>query len=350
MKRLVSKKNGIRLLQALITSYIIYYIIGYILNGEILSPLEMLSIEFIFVALYMGVTFVVLTYISSYFNKKSYRSKQKLLFRLLELIVVVIAGLALNYLLFIVPTQLRYGEDIILKQPDGRTRLIYSIHLIIALFYYYFVERINTQTQLKNIELQSERLKKENTEAQLMALKNQVNPHFLFNSFSILNSLISVDTGKAQLFLEKLSNIYRVFLENINKNLISLQEEMVVMESYKSLLETRFQNHLEIRISVDDEYKQYLIAPGVSQMLMENAIKHNAFNKNQPLVIDIEASESFLTVKNNRQKRKEPSNSTGIGLKNIQARYQLQVNKNIEIEKDDNYFSVKVPLIKKDKE
>ncbi len=346
MKKFFSKKNGKRLLQAIVTSYVLYYVIAYILNGELEGPLDMLSVEFIFVALYISVTFFVLTYISSYFNKLSYKKEYIWLIRLVELLIVIVVGIALNYLLFVLPTMLRYGQEIMVKQPDGRERLIYALHLIVVLCYYYFVERISTQDRLKDIELRSERLLKENTEAQLLALKNQINPHFLFNSFNILNSLIELDSDRAKLFLEKLSNIYRVFLENINKSLIPLDKEMEVMESYSSLLQTRFQNHLKIHISIDKEDTNWLIPPGVSQMLMENAIKHNGFNKIKPLTIEIFKEDDYLVVKNNKQERVAPSSSTGIGLRNIKARYELQNNRELVIENKKDYFIVKAPLIK----
>ncbi|MGM0579411.1 MAG: sensor histidine kinase [Bacteroidota bacterium] len=346
MKRIFSKKNGKRLLQAIVTSYVLYYVISYILNGELEGPLKMLSVEFIFVALYITVTFFILTYISSRFNKLSAKNEQIWWIRFLELILVIVVGILLNYLLFVLPTILRHGQEIMLKQPDGRSRLIYSLHLIVVLCYYYFVERINTQSRLKDFELKSERLLKENTEAQLLALKNQINPHFLFNSFNILNSLIELDPDRAKQFLEKLSNIYRVFLENINESLIPLNKEIEVMESYSALLQTRFQNHLNIDINLKENNSNWLVPPGVSQMLMENAIKHNGFNKNKPLIIEIYKEGEFLVVKNNKQVRNEPSTSTGIGLRNIKARYELQGNQELLIENTDQFFTVKVPLLK----
>lgn len=346
MERIFSKKNGKRLLQAVLTSYVLYYVIAYILNGELEGPLEMLSVEFLFVALYISVTFFVLTYISSYFNKLSAKKEQIWWIRFLELILVILVGILLNYLLFVLPTIIRHGQEIMLKQPDGRSRLIYSLHLIVVLCYYYFVERINTQSQLRDFELKSERLLKENTQAQLLALKNQINPHFLFNSFNILNSLIELDSGRAKQFLEKLSNIYRVFLENINESLIPLQKEIEVMESYRDLLQTRFHNHLKIDIKIEGNNSELLIPPGVSQMLMENAIKHNGFNKKTPLYIEIYTEGEYLVIKNNKQKRTEPSTSTGIGLRNIKARYELQGNEELLIENTDQYFIVKAPLLK----
>ena len=346
MKNLFTKRNGRRVLQAILTSYLLYYVIAYILNGELENPLEMLSIEFLFVAVYMSVTFLVLNYISTFFNTIAYNSQSLWLIRILELILVIIVGLALNYILFIVPNRINYGEDIMLQQPDGRTRLIYALHLIVALIYYYFVERIQIHNQLKEIEVQSEKLQKENTQAQLLALKNQINPHFLFNSFNILNSLIELEPKRAQLFLEQLSNIYRVFLENINESLIPLQKEIEVMESYRDLLQTRFHNHLKIDIKMEGNNSELLIPPGVSQMLMENAIKHNGFNKKNPLNIEIYTEGEYLVIKNNKQKRTEPSTSTGIGLRNIKARYELQGNEELLIENTDQYFIVKAPLLK----
>ncbi|MGJ3234460.1 sensor histidine kinase [Marivirga sp.] len=250
-------------------------------------------------------------------------------------------------MIIIIPVDIYYADWI--KENDfpvERKRLVISVQMIVAVGYYYFVEQIKSKKALAEAELNAQKLQKENTKAQLQTLKNQINPHFLFNSFNILNSLIELEPKRAQLFLEQLSNIYRVFLENINESLIPLQKEIEVMESYRDLLQTRFHNHLKIEIKIKENNTNWLIPPGVSQMLMENAIKHNGFNKSNPLSIEIYQEGDYIVVKNNKQERTEPSTSTGIGLRNIKARYELQGNEKLLIENTDQYFIVKAPLLK----
>lgn len=347
MKSLLNKKNGKVLLQAFLTSYFIYYLFSFIVNGVLFNPLRIFSFNFFLVVIYVSVIFFGSKYISDFFHKLSLKWQNLTTVKALELFTILAISLFLNYAIVIIPVDIYY-EDWIKENnfPPERKRLVIALQMIVAVGYYYFVEQIKSKKALTNVELKAQKLEKENTAAQLLALKNQINPHFLFNSFNILNSLIELDSERAKVFLEKLSNIYRVFLENIYESLIPLEKEMEVMKSYSSLLQTRFQNHLKIHINLDKEDTNWLIPPGVSQMLMENAIKHNGFNKSKPLTIEIFKEGEFLVVKNNKQERKEPSSSTGIGLKNIKARYELQNHQELLIENKEDYFIVKAPLIK----
>jgi LytS/YehU family sensor histidine kinase len=316
-------------------------------NGVFRNPITMINFNFFLVVIYLCIIFFGSKYVSGFFNKLSRNGQNLLTVRILELITVLLVSLILNYVIIIIPVDIYFADWI--KENDfpiERKRLVISVQMIVAVGYYYFVEQIKSKKALAEAELNTQKLQKENTKAQLQTLKNQINPHFLFNSFNILNSLIELEPKRAQLFLEQLSNIYRVFLENINESLIPLKKEIEVMENYSSLLQTRFQNHLNININLDKKDTDWLIPPGVSQMLMENAIKHNGFNKSKPLTIEIYKEGEYLVIKNNKQKRTEPSTSTGIGLRNIKARYELQGNEELLIENTDQFFTVKAPLLK----
>ena len=347
MNRIINKKNGKVIVQAFLTSYFIYYLFSFIVNGVVYNPLRILSFNFFLVVIYVNVIFFGSKYLSDFFNRLITKWNNVKAIKTIELLTVLIIALFLNYTIVIIPVDIYYKDLIVQSNfPPERERLVISLQMIVAVGYYYFVEQIKAKKALAEVELKAQKLKKENTQAQLLALKNQINPHFLFNSFNILNSLIELDSGRAKQFLEKLSNIYRVFLENINESLIPLQKEIEVMESYRDLLQTRFHNHLKIDIKMEGNNSELLIPRGVSQMLMENAIKHNGFNKKTPLYISIYTEVEYLVIKNNKQKRTEPSTSTGIGLRNIKARYELQGNEELLIENTDQYFIVKAPLLK----
>jgi sensor histidine kinase YesM len=176
------------------------------------------------------------------------------------------------------------------------------------------------------------------------SLKDQIQPHFLFNSFSVLSTIIEEDPKLAVEFVAKLSKIYRYVLEN-RTQLVDLQTELEYLEHYIFLLKTR---HGEsIVINIDFENTESLLPILSLQMLVENALKHNYFSRERPLVIDIYAENaSFLVVSNGLNRRKEDIQSTKFGLKNIQNRYELLVEKEIEVKSDESHFTVKLPIIR----
>lgn len=191
-----------------------------------------------------------------------------------------------------------------------------------------------------------ERFKQESAEFQLAMLKSQVNPHFLFNSLNTLSSLIHRDTKKAADFVQKLAKVYRHVLENKEKELIYLSEELQFLEHYMDLLTTRFGDAIQFEWNIDKAVLQKHIAPLTLQMLVENAIKHNIRSKRKPLHIRLYTDKSLkLCVTNNIQPRKMVGFSSGIGLNNIQSRYQFLTEEKIEIMKNEQQFSVKIPLL-----
>lgn len=193
-----------------------------------------------------------------------------------------------------------------------------------------------------------ERFKKENIEFHFEMLKNQVNPHFLFNSLNTLSSLIYTNQDTAAKFVRQLARVYRYVLENRDKEVISLKEELTFLQSFIYLIHLRFSENLKVEIDIPEKMQHKLIAPMTLQMLIENAIKHNIVSHKKPLTIQIYADMfDHITVTNNLQKKEVREYSSNIGLKNISSRYGFITDRKIIIEENRDYFKVRVPLLEK---
>jgi LytS/YehU family sensor histidine kinase len=188
-------------------------------------------------------------------------------------------------------------------------------------------------------------LKEEHIKSQFEALKNQVNPHFLFNNLNVLSSLIHIDKDAASTFVRQMSKVYRYVLEFKEQESIDLKEEITFLDSYFYLLKTRFGDNLQITSKIPDEYLKRKIVPMALQMLVENAIKHNVISNIKPLEIVLGVENDHLFVRNNLQKKSSVELSSGIGLQNIKRRYDFLTTKKVLVEDDENYFTVKIPLL-----
>lgn len=190
-----------------------------------------------------------------------------------------------------------------------------------------------------------DQLDQERSQAELQALTNEMDPHFIFNSLNTLNHLILNNPHQAHLFNNKLAQVYKYFLINKTRELISLKDEMEFIDNYFYLLQIRHDNKLQLRAELNNDDNKAMIPPCAVQVLVENAIKHNEFTENDPLFINITMIGHYLRVSNNTKPKTYAVNSTGIGLKNLSSRYRIITKKNIEIEKNLDSFTVKLPLI-----
>jgi len=208
-------------------------------------------------------------------------------------------------------------------------------------------QKIEERTlQLTSAKTQLLRLQKENLQSQFEMLKNQVNPHFLFNSLNVLVSLIKLEPDTAERFTEQLSKVYRYVLENKEKDLVSLETELDFLKAYVYLLEIRFMDKIKININLPEDKLIMQLPPIALQLLIENAIKHNTFSKKNPLLIDIYTdSDDYLLVTNNLQIRDNRIESTGVGLKNIETRYGYLTDKKITYGIVNETFEAKIPLL-----
>ncbi len=178
------------------------------------------------------------------------------------------------------------------------------------------------------------------------SLKSQVNPHFLFNCFNTLSSLISEDRKKAEKFLNELSKVYRYLLRNNEDGLSTVENEIRFIRSYYQLLQTRHGEAVQVNIEIDKRYEPYLLPSLSLQLLVENVVKHNALSKNKPLVIDIfTTAGNKMVVNNNLQRRTIKAPSNKVGLENIKAKYSLLKQDGFQVMEDEKNFTVVLPLI-----
>jgi PAS domain S-box-containing protein len=204
--------------------------------------------------------------------------------------------------------------------------------------------------QLTEANTQLLKMQKEHLQSQFEVLKQQVNPHFLFNSLNVLSSLIKIDPDLAELFTERLSKVYRYVLENKEKDLVSLSTELEFLKAYLFLLEIRFMKKLFIQINIDKACHDLLILPIAIQLIIENAIKHNTFSKVHPLKIEMYVDEQLqLNIVNSLNLRETKFVSTGVGLENIKRRYALVSDQKPEFIKTATHFIAILPLLKPEK-
>lgn len=191
-----------------------------------------------------------------------------------------------------------------------------------------------------------DQLDRERSQAELTALRNEMDPHFIFNSLNTLNHLILNNPSQAHLYNNKLAQVYKYFLINKNRELISLKNELEFIDDYFFLLQLRHDNKLKLETRVCHKVEGTVMIPPCSlQLLVENAIKHNEFSNERPLHISIVLNNVYVKVSNNIRPKPYPVNSTNIGLKNLRSRYKLLCNKDIIIEQDKESFTVKLPFI-----
>ena len=298
--------------------------------------LEHLVITYIVALLMFTLNFYIL-------NPVGKHGRLKPLNIFLSVVLTVISVYVLNDLLFSI--QGLMDSDI---RPGGRGRrnefdytnffvsgLVIGCVLIIRLIF-----------QKQTITLENEELKREALQSQFESLKKQLSPHFLFNSLTALKILIKDAPDTAQNYVNSLSRALRYTLKSNEKQLVTLKEEMEFMESYLFLIRMRFGKNLTVHTTINENLLSYNLPPLTIQTLVENAIKHNEISKQHPLGINILTTESeSLIIANDFRKKITAEEGTGIGLINLSKQFQLLVNKEIIIRRENNKFSVEVPLI-----
>lgn len=194
--------------------------------------------------------------------------------------------------------------------------------------------------------VEKEKLQKESIVAKYESLKNQVNPHFLFNNLNALTNIVYEDREKAVKFIKQLSDVYRYVLDTRDQEVVPLKDELEFLQAYTSLQQIRFGDKLSIRVSLPNG--ESYVAPLALQMLIENAIKHNVISEDDPLAIRVYQEDGYIVVRNNLQRKAvtgEPS--SGVGLENIARRYELLTDKKVVVQEDAEAFTVKIPVLTK---
>jgi two-component system, LytTR family, sensor kinase len=214
--------------------------------------------------------------------------------------------------------------------------LVYGTHIFIT-----------SMKNMKELEVIAARQNKESITAQYTALKNQIDPHFFFNSLSVLSSLIYESTELSAAYISHLSKHYRYTLEANTDNLVTVGKELEYLDSYFFLINIRHEDYIKFAVNLSERTRSTCkVLPYSLQMLVENAVKHNIYTKNNPLRIEILEDDDYLIIRNNLNKRKTLNESTGIGLQNISKRYAIESKREVFIEESNDYFAVKLPKLK----
>lgn len=230
--------------------------------------------------------------------------------------------------------------------PFGPVMLMFEVRsILISSAFYMFIHLLYQSFLNQQVSVELERTTTANLWAQFELLKQQVNPHFLFNSLNTLKYMVESGDQQAVNFILKLSDFYRFTLESRKLDLINLSEELEILEAYMYLLKARFEEGIELSTDLPEKVYTSLIPPFTLQLLIENCIKHNIVSLEKPLYINLYASKGYLVVENNIQLKREPESSTGLGLENINQRYQHLLEREIIIEVTDKTFTIKLPVI-----
>lgn len=263
--------------------------------------------------------------------------------RLLVIILSTFAlSLILSYALSIVNAEL--FEDAFRQKPHfirgGMVR-----DAFIAVIVLFSTQLLLMWRKQQQTHLEYQKLLAENMQTRYQALKNQVDPHFLFNSLNTLNSLIKTDPIKAEEYVLQLSYVFRYILQQ--KTIITVEEEIEFTKAYCHLMKIRYGDSLSFNFEVEPKFDTYTIVPLCLQILVENAIKHNVISNKQPLLVTVRSNEDeSITVFNPVQLKKASATGSRIGLANLSDRYRLISRREILIQKDEETFSVQVPIFK----
>ncbi len=217
------------------------------------------------------------------------------------------------------------------------------ITFIITLSFYAF----NFYKAYQDNRLKEQKIIAGTANAKFESLKSQIDPQFLFNSLNVLSSLIEENPDNAQKFTTSLSKIYRYVLEQKDKELVTVQEELNFAKTYMNLLKMRFENSITFELPTDFESPEAKVVPLSLQLLLENTIKHNVVSENKPLHIKIYIKDNFLVVENNLQKKEVLQDRRGVGLQNIVSRYAILSERKVLIDENNQSFAVYLPILTK---
>ncbi|MCE3075173.1 2TM domain-containing protein [Chryseobacterium gwangjuense] len=286
--------------------------------------------------------------INDFLNKKFPWSEATTKRAIISIISILIANIILvyfcNYVNFVIIQKAATVEEYFSGKYNFINWFTINVALLISAFLHAksFMEELKKTSKKEVVE---QKLIAKSANAQFESLKNQLDPHFLFNSLNVLSSLIDENPKQAQKFTASMSKIYRYVLEQKDKELVTVEDEIEFAKTYCQLLKTRFEDSVDFEFDVKNEDLKRFVVPLSLQLLLENCIKHNFATSSKPLIIKVFSENDTLCIENNLQIREQMKESAGIGLANIVQRYSLLTKRNVFIEKSEDYFKVKLPML-----
>lgn len=317
-----------------------------IVSGQTIHFDENLAWNFCFTMMYGYSLYyansIVFIYLDSVFKENRFDKKR------------ILIGFILSFLVsIIIIFMMRIVEDVVIEKTPFNVFLSnekasnYIVAIIITIivtlgihaFYFYKAYQENKVKEQKIIA--------GTASAKFESLKNQIDPHFLFNSLNVLSSLIEENPDNAQKFTTSLSKIYRYVLEQKDKELVTVSEELAFAKTYMNLLKMRFEESISYEIPTDFTDEDARVVPLSLQLLLENTIKHNIVSEKKPLHIKITIENNELKVENNKQKKEVLQDRRGVGLQNIVNRYAILTNRKVTVEDTDSFFRISLPILTK---
>jgi two-component system LytT family sensor kinase len=328
-----------------ILAVVIFVIERLIFNKGFNQPIDELVKVFGIHFMYAFVLSIINGYFFHFLEKKfnwQEHSKSRLIIGALGSVILTMVGLAILRLITLV---IILGNPIERFTNDVNAASYYTFGLVITLIVSLVFHTIYFYKALTEKKVKEQQIVAKTETAKYESLKSQIDPHFLFNSLNVLTSLIGENPKLAEKFTTKLSKVYRYVLEQKNKDLIELDEELHFAKTYMELLKMRFENAVIFEIPEKASDSDYKILPLSLQLLLENTIKHNVVSEENPLKVTIREENGYLVVSNNFNPKTIMENGTKIGLKNIIDRYHLITLKKVVVEKNSENFIIKLPLL-----
>lgn len=322
-----------------------YFIKAKVYNVELDSQFGIVTFIFTFLVT-LTITYVNMVFIGRYFDKILPWSidSRKITVRLVLETLTTSLSAAIIISVIVYPLNIYFGS----LDGSNSAQLYFdniTVAIIVNLIALSIVEGNSIYVMFRETLFQAEKLQRENVETQFAVLKNQVNPHFLFNSLNVLSSLISQSPAAATEFVQEFAKIYRYIFDVGDKTVLTVKSELDFIQSYVSLQKKRHGQGLQLTVKIDSEFLEWFIPVLSLQILVENAIKHNEVSSSKPLQIDIYNEKQLLFVRNNYQPRKDLPESHGIGLKNLKNRYSYLSVQKPSFYIENGYYFACLPLI-----
>jgi len=325
--------------------FVVLTLLNVVMGGQVTWNIE-LAMSFGFTMLYGYSLYyanaILFMQLDNYFKEERFSRKR--------LFIGAFASFVVSILVIFL---LRIFEDVIIERKSLEAFLAterpanYLVAIVVTFFVTLGIHAFYFYKAYQENKVKEQKVIAGTASAQFESLKNQIDPHFLFNSLNVLSSLIEENPENAQKFTTSLSKIYRYVLEQKDKELVPVAEELVFAKTYMNLLKMRFENSItfELPDGFNDEVAK--VVPLSLQLLLENCIKHNVVSESKPLHIKIYIENNQLVVENNLQKKEVLSDRKGVGLQNIVNRYAILTQRKVLVEETEKSFKILVPILTK---
>lgn len=319
----------------LTTAYESGYYVGHFMGIHFFNFIfYSLTLYFVNAALYLK--------LDDFFGIENYSPKRIIIGFAFSFFITLTTIFLLQFFREVIINNLSFSEFVLnekLNNYIGSSIIAFFVVLVIHAFHFY--------KKLQENKVKEQKIIAGTASAKFETLKNQIDPHFLFNSLNVLSSLIEENPENAQRFTTALSKVYRYVLEQKDKDLVPIEEELAFAKTYMNLLQMRFENSLTFEISIENIDAEAKVVPLSLQLLLENAVKHNIISEQKPLHIKIYIENDALVIQNNFQKKAVLQDGQGVGIQNIISRYEIITERKVSIEQNENTFTVKLPILTK---